>query len=235
MLSRWSIFGLLLVSPLGLRAGEVLDRILATVNGHVILQSDWDDELRFESFMSRRNVADLTSEERNAALGRLIDQELLREQMRSSDSKPAGPELVEKQVETLKADYLREHDEESWDGTLSKYRLSEKFVENHVAFELDQLRLVDARFRSSIQIEASEIQKYYEQQLLPKLASSGSLTLAEATPKIREILVQERINQLLSSWLETLRSQAQIVIVSSTPTSSSSANTSVKKTQGQTP
>ena len=28
----------------------VLDRIVATVNGHVILQSDWQDAVRFEAF-----------------------------------------------------------------------------------------------------------------------------------------------------------------------------------------
>ena len=27
------------------RAGEVIDRIVATVNGHIILQSDWNDAL----------------------------------------------------------------------------------------------------------------------------------------------------------------------------------------------
>jgi peptidyl-prolyl cis-trans isomerase SurA len=221
MVVRWSIFGLLLLGPLGLRAAEVLDRIVATVNGHVILQSDWDDELRFESFMSDRKLGDLTSAERKAAMDRLIDQELLHEQMRSNDSKPVEPELVQKQVETLKTDYLREHNGESWDAILSKYHLSEKFVESHIASELDQLRLVDARFRSSIQIDVSEIQKYYKQQLLPKLPSSESLTLTEASPKIREILVQEKMNELLSSWLETLRSQAQIVTFSSTAASGS--------------
>jgi len=36
------------------------------------------------------------------------------------------------------------------------------------------------------------------------------LSFAEAEPKIRKILTEERINQLLDSWLESLRAQAKI-------------------------
>ncbi|HEX3741389.1 MAG TPA: hypothetical protein VHV29_16955, partial [Terriglobales bacterium] len=71
------------------------------------------------------------------------------------------------------------------------------------------------RFRASIQIPESEIAKYYREQLVPKLPAPNSLSVAAATPKIREILIQEKINQLLNSWLETLRSQAHIRILSS--------------------
>ena len=35
-------------------AAEVIDRIVATVNGHIILQSDWEDALRYEAFSSGR-------------------------------------------------------------------------------------------------------------------------------------------------------------------------------------
>ena len=33
---------------------EVIDRIVATVNGHIILQSDWDDALRYEALLNGR-------------------------------------------------------------------------------------------------------------------------------------------------------------------------------------
>ena len=36
---------ILALAPLG-RAADIVDRIVATVNGHVILQSDWDDAIR---------------------------------------------------------------------------------------------------------------------------------------------------------------------------------------------
>ena len=204
-----AIFGLLLLG-VPLWASEVLDRIVANVNGQVLLQSDWDDELNYECFMSNRSTQGLTQEERNAALTRLIDQELLREQMRANDFKPAAADEVDKQIEGLKQDYPRDHEEKSWSAGLSSYGVSEAEVKGHIALELNQLRLVDARLRPSVQINTVDVENYYHEQLLSKSSSAQAITLQEAAPKIREVLIQQKINQLLTSWLETLRSQAQI-------------------------
>src|SRR6478735_1507242 len=97
---------LLLAVPLSLHGGELLDRIVATVNTHVILQSNWDDEVRFEGFMSGRKPEDVTVEQRKAALDRLIDQDLLREQMHTTDLKPAGVEEIKKQIDDLKNEQI---------------------------------------------------------------------------------------------------------------------------------
>jgi hypothetical protein len=224
MLKR-SIFVVLLLSvAIGLHAGELLDRIVATVNTHAILQSDWDDEIRFEAFVSGRRPEGVTAEQRKAALDRLIDQEILREQMRITDLKPAGAEAVKKQIENLKSEQLREHPGQSWASTLSQYQLTDKVVEDHVASELEQLQLVDSRFRPSIQISDADVEKYYREQIVPKLPASDPLSLNDAAPKIKEILVQEKINQLLNSWLETLRAQAQIHVVSADESSDSQSS-----------
>src|SRR6266852_6234975 len=97
MLLRAAILGLLLYAAPVLRADEVLDRIVATVNGHVILLSDWQDEVRYECFVAGRSLQSVTAQDRKGGLNRLIDQELLREQMGATEFKPTSPEAVEKQ------------------------------------------------------------------------------------------------------------------------------------------
>ena len=200
-----------------LRAGEVLDRMVATVNGHAILQSDWNDEVRYESFMSGRPLAALTTEDRRAAFERLIDQELLREQMGSTDFKAASSEEVGKQMDDLKKRYPSEHAGQSWDAALSSYGTTDAQVTSHVAMELNALRLVDSRLRPSIQVDNAAIENYYKTELLPKVAAGQRPSLQEATPTIRELLVQQQMNQALSSWLESMRSQAQIRMLISQP------------------
>jgi len=37
-------------------AGEIVDRIVATVNGHIILQSEWEDALFYEAFVAGRSL-----------------------------------------------------------------------------------------------------------------------------------------------------------------------------------
>ena len=212
MYIRYLIIALLL-SGSAVRAGEVLDRMIATVNGHAILQSDWDDELRYECFMSGHPMRDLTAEDRRAAFERLIDQELLREQMGSTDFKPTGSEEISTQVGELKKQYALDHSGESWDEALAKYKVTESEIAVHVELELNALRLVDARLRPSIQIDAAAVEEYYKKELLPKLPTGQQIPLQQATPKIRELLFQEKMNELLSSWLESLRAQGQIRIL----------------------
>ena len=207
---RAAIFALLVLGAQNVRGADVLDRIVANVNGNVILQTDWDDEVNYESFMSNRSTQELRQADRNATLSRLIDQELLREQMRGNDFKPATSEDIDKQLEELKQDFSRDHAGKSWKLELANYGLSETQVKSQVALELNQLRLIDARLRPSVQINPADVENYYRQQLLPKSSSAQPLRLQDAAPKIREVLTQQKIDELLASWLETLRSQAQI-------------------------
>jgi hypothetical protein len=134
--------------------------------------------------------------------------------MNAAGFKSIPAEAIKKQIDALKSDHNREHAGESWATTLSRYQLSQSVVESHVAAELEQFQFIDIRFRPSIQVPAAEIEKYYQEEIVPKLASGDPLSLADATPKIREILVQGKINQLLNSWLETLRTQAHVRVMS---------------------
>src|ERR1700676_4346775 len=65
---------------------EVVQRGVATVNNHALLQSDWEEEMAFERFLDLRDFNSFSKAERSAALDRLIDQELLREQLRPGQS-----------------------------------------------------------------------------------------------------------------------------------------------------
>ena len=216
MIVGWAITVLLLATTPLLQAGEVLDRLVATVNGHALLESDWADEVRYESFLAGRPLEEITSADRKAALDRLIDQELLREQMRSSDFKPVSAEEIEKQVDSLKAEYAR-GDESSWSSVLARYGLTEAVARDRISVELNQLRLVDTHLRPLVQIDAAEIETYYKEQIVPKFPAGQAPNLAEVRRKIRELLVQQQIDQQLSSWLDTLRSQARITRLVNSP------------------
>ena len=217
MIRRAIILGLCCLAVPALHAGEVLDGIAATVNGHVILQSDWQDEVQYESFLAGRTLQNVTPQDRQAALDRLVDQELLREQMNTTEFKPASTEDVAKQVETAKKDYAREHPAQSWSGALTACQLTEGDVSDHLALELSQLRMVDAHLRPSIEVDAAAVEAYYKEHMAPTFAGGAQISLKQATPGIRELLTQQKMNDLLSSWLETLRSQAQIKISDLSP------------------
>src|SRR5215469_8876633 len=95
-------------------AGEMIDRIVATVNGHIILQSDWNDALCYEALLSARPVDQFTDQDRRAVLDRLIDQELLGEQMKSNLFQHASEEEAAKQVADARKLYPEASSTQGW-------------------------------------------------------------------------------------------------------------------------
>jgi peptidyl-prolyl cis-trans isomerase SurA len=193
-------------------AGEIVDRIVAMVNGHIILESDWNDALRYEAFMDNRALSIVRASDRKAALDRLIDQELLREQMRSSDlERASGDEDVDQRITQIRIQYEAK-DDARWKAVLAEHKITEPELKRRVATQLDMMRLVDERLRPTIQIDSNSIESYYQQSLLPQLRQSGSqeVALADVSPKIKELLTQQKLDQLLTAWLQNLRATSQI-------------------------
>lgn len=203
---------LLVLAVASAHAAEVIERIVATVNGHIILQSDWDDEVCYEAFTDGSSLGQVTPQGRKAALDRLIDRELLSEQMRASDFPHAAKAEVEQRVGEIRRQYPGAEATADWQAILLRYRLTEAELSKRVAQQLDLLRLVDARLRPTVQIDATSIESYYNQELLPQIRQSGAkeVPLAEVTPKIKELLTQKKVNQLLTAWLQTLRAGSEI-------------------------
>jgi peptidyl-prolyl cis-trans isomerase SurA len=203
---------MLAATPLPARAGEIIDRIVATVNGHIILQSDWDDALNYEAFSGGRLLDELTPDDRKAALDRLIDQELLREQMRSADFQHALQEEVTKRIIEIRRQYPGAETEAGWQAALQRYGLTENQLRQNIVSNLDVMRLVDARLRPTVNIDSQTIESYYNYELLPQLRGAGAKepALAEVSPTIKELLTQQKVNQLLTAWLQNLRSGSQI-------------------------
>jgi peptidyl-prolyl cis-trans isomerase SurA len=202
----------LVLATLPARAADVLDRIVATVNGRIILQSDWEDDIRFESIIGARPLSQLTPEDEQGALDRLIDQELLSEQVRTSELPPPSEEEVAKRIEQIRKQYPDASTEEEWQAVLARFGLTEAQLKTHITAEIDLLWRVDARLRPTVNIDAKNIETYYNEELLPQLRQSGAkeVPLIQVTPKIRELLTQQKIDQLLKTWLLSLRSSSTI-------------------------
>jgi hypothetical protein len=193
-------------------AGEIIERIVATVNGRPILQSDWDEEVRYEAFMNRRSLDSENPDDRKAALDHLIDQELLRQQMKQSDGTATSIDDVEKRIQDVRKLYSGAENEQVWSATLQRYALTQEELATHIGIQLSLERLVEARLRPSVHIDSGSIETYYREKLLPQLRQSGvkEVPLVEVSPKIRELLAQQRMTELLAAWLHDLRLQSRI-------------------------
>jgi DNA-binding transcriptional ArsR family regulator len=202
----------LTISALG---GQVVDRVVTNVNGHVVLQSDWEQEVAFEALSNGRDPDSFTSAERQAALDRLVDQELLREQVRPG--LPAPPEQVNAHVAEFRAEVRKlrpdSASDDGWRAVLQRYGLTQRSLEKHLSDQIQLMKLVEDRLRPSIHIDQQAVETYYRDQLLPEMQKAGSRAtpLTEVFSRIKDLLAEKKMNELLSGWLASLRSGSHIL------------------------
>jgi len=200
---------LIVVMAAAAAGGEVIDRIVGVVNRSPILASDWDEELRFEAFVNGHAPVTAAAE-RGAALERLIDQALIEQQMTASKYVSANEEEIKAAVDQIRKQIAK--DDAAWAASLRQYGLSEQVVTQHVRRQVNQLRFIEMRFARDAGPKPDAVQRYYSEQYVAKLRATGAAEkpLPEVREQIERILTEQRVDELLSNWLQALRAQAQI-------------------------
>jgi peptidyl-prolyl cis-trans isomerase SurA len=192
---------------------ETIDRVVATVNGRPILHSDVDETVRYEAFVEGRPLNKISDMDVQASIQRMIDQELLRQQM-GQVSPEVGSAEVEKKTAELRAQ--RAASPEQWRAQLAAYGLDQTAFAAHLVNQLRTLDFLDRRLRPSVLVERAAVESYYRDTLLPNLHNSGVAKdppLTEVQRDIREILMQQRMDEMLSTWLHNLRQQSRVRIL----------------------
>ena len=193
-------------------AQQVIERIVATVNGQPILLSDWEVEIRFEAMLNDKPLP-MNGDDARAALDRLIDFELLREQFKTYRlSEPSADEIDQRVTDLRKQ--IGANDDPTFEALLAKYGLSRTEFRERVANQAAMLRFIDVRLRPSVHVDRRSIETYYYETLVPAVKAKGQkpASLAEVSPQIEELLSQERVNVLTTDWLKDLRQQSKIHI-----------------------
>jgi hypothetical protein len=119
---------------------------------------------------------------------------------------------VEKRIQEIRRQYAGAESEAGWQAALARYGLTENELKKRVTLQVDLMGLVDARLRPNVVIDSKSIESYYNQELLPQLRQSGAqqVPLSQVTPKIKELLTQQKMNEMLVAWLQDLRSGSRI-------------------------
>jgi parvulin-like peptidyl-prolyl isomerase len=216
----------LLASAAQARAGEVIDRIVAVVNRGVVLQSDLDVAVRYQALLEGRSLKTITDQDLKSALDHLIDQQLLFEEMGDPGSFALSDEETKKKVIDVRAQFPEASSDEAWRALLQRYGLTQAIIEERLKTQVEILRFVDLRLRSDVQIDQSEIDNYYHDELLPRLRKAGGdvVPLPQVEGRIKQLLTERRIDELLGVWLHNLREQSHVqVLLESAPGSQAPA------------
>ena len=195
--------------------GVVVDQVIGIVNGDLILESDIDEERRFEAF---EPFATPGSFSRDRSISRLIDRTLILQQAKLQPDQMVSTNDAKKQLEALRKDlpackqYHCETDA-GWD----KFVAAQGFTQDELVARWQQrmeiLRFIEMRFRSGIEITPAEIKDYYEKTMLPEYAKAHVTTppkLEVISERIQELLLEQKVSALLSDWLLSLKAQGSV-------------------------
>jgi hypothetical protein len=191
---------------------QLLDRMVAVVNKHVILESELDQAVRVEYLMQGKPLDKVSSADSVAVLDRLVDRALLEQQILHPEMLAPTPEELADQVKDLRQQFPGAATDAGWKSLLATYDLTQQDIEDHLVSEVRELRFVDLRFRGLVRVDKNDISNYYQQKFLPQLRSQGAAEppLAQVSGQIEKILAEQSIDDMLNRWLETLRAQAHI-------------------------
>lgn len=200
----------------------VLDRVIAVINGDVLLESDVQDEMHF-AVLQPYSVPPGDNTQLRAAQ-RLVNRTLIVQQMSDPQQNIKVPEPSEQEVQQ-RIDELKKqipackryHCEtpEGWHDFLASNGFTEEQVEARWRQRLRILQFTEERFRSGIRVTHPEVEAYYQKNLLPQFEKEKVTppALDSIAPRIEEILLQEKVNVLLQDWLKTLRDQGNVLIL----------------------
>ena len=198
--------------------GKVLDRIVAIVNDDVILESDIDEERRFESIQPYRGSTGEFSRER--AVQRLIDRALILQQAALEPEDAITAQDLDAQLAKLRkdipgcADYHCETDA-GWQKYLADRGFTVAEFTELWRRRMELLRFIEVRFRNGIRVSDDEIKEYFEKTMLPEYERQKVTPpkLETVSKRVEEVLLQQRVSDLLRDWLKSLRAQGSVRIM----------------------
>ena len=199
-------------SPGASRAQEVVDKMVATINGsELITYTDllWQLALQPDTPLENPRPEDL-----QRALSRLIDQRLIaQEGGRLPTIAPKDEDVRAAQNELIK----RFPTPAAFQQRIARVGLTAEQFYEIVRQRVEIERYLDFRFRSFVVVTEKEIADYYRDTYVPRLRRQfpGRVppTLEEASKQIEQTLTEDKIESDTDAFLEDARARAEIVIL----------------------
>ena len=188
------------------RADDLLDRVLATVEGRVITLSDVRTAQRF-GFVSTGGSADATS----ATLDRLIDRLVILAEVERYAPPEPDPEAVRRAVAEVHA---RVGSEDAVAGALRVAGLDEAALVQRARNDLRIAQYLQERFAGAAEPTDEDVESYVRRHEADLRAGGRPLDDSEVRRLARERVAAERHDAVVREWVQGLRDRAG---VSTTP------------------
>ena len=152
---------------------------------------------------------------------RLIEVNLIAEEMRVMNFPPAKDEEVDQELRAVREqDYTGEL---AFLDALETHSLDQSELRDFLRRQMNVLRYIDFRFRTGLDVSEEAVGTYYEDVYTPRvqqLEGREPEPLAAVRGRLREVVLQARVDDLLDDWLKLVRASTRVEYVGAVPTPS---------------
>ena len=187
------------------QSGRVVDRIVARIEGDIILQSQMRELAAFQQLVDGRAESD------DRLLSELIEQWIVETEANESHFPQPAQSEVDREMARLSSQL---GSSEAYAAKLRDQGMTATEVRQLLIRQIFVERYVDYKFRPTVQIETANVENYYRDDFLPALEKNNKSApvppLSEVEGQIRELLTQRQISALAGKWLDDTKSRLKI-------------------------
>lgn len=182
---------------------QVVDRIVATVEGEVITLSEVRELGAFNRLTGQSQLSD------HELLQRLIHQWIVVSEATASRFPPSSQAQLDLAYQQLLQEFSSP---EAYRARLRELGLDEAAVRRQLERQLLLARYLDQKYRFLVRIEEPSVEAYYREEFAPRLQARGQKPppLESVREQIREIITQQEITRMAERWLEESRARLRI-------------------------
>jgi len=173
---------------------EVIDRIVAVVEGHIITRGDLRQEREIRERLGEKPV-----EDDKALVQELIDNYLIERQIADYPGADVSNDEVDADLQK----------------SVSREGRPSQAVREATRRRIRRQKYFDLRFRQFIRPSDDDVRKYYEDVFVPEARSRGVNPippLNQIVDAVRNNVIEENLNHEINVWLEAIRRRSNIEV-----------------------
>jgi len=188
-------------------SGQAVDGVAARIEDDILTESEVRELGAFQQ------LVDGNEKPRTERIGELADQWIVRGEIENAKYPPPSTADTDRAYAQLAAQFVSP---EEFAKRCAAAGLTEAAVRRMLTQQLYLSRFLDFRFRPAAQIDAKQIQTYYDNEFVPQLKARNQTVppLDDVDDTIREVLTQRAISERATQWLDDTRSRLKIDVMS---------------------
>jgi hypothetical protein len=185
---------------------HTVDGVAARIEDDILTESEVRELAAFQE------LVDGSAKPRQELIRELADQWIVRGEIQTAKYPLPTATDVDRAYAQLASQF---GSSEEFSKRCAAVGLAEAAVRRLLQQQLYLSRFLDFRFRPAAQIDAKQIESYYNDQFVPQLKAKNQPVppLDDVEDTIREVLIQQAINDRATRWLDDTRSRLKIDVV----------------------